>query len=74
VPTDERSIRDRAGGDRGRAGVIGVIGRCSAPGCCRPAARHVELPTARAGTIRGAVCERCARVSSAAAFLLDLIA
>jgi hypothetical protein len=64
----------RAGEDGVRAGVIGVIGRCSATGCCRPAAHHVELRTARAGTVRGAVCERCARVSSAAAFLLDLIA
>jgi hypothetical protein len=62
---------DRA--TRSRRGVIGVIGRCSASGCSRAATRHLKLDTARAGTIRGAVCDRCADVSCAAAFLLDLI-
>jgi hypothetical protein len=57
-----------------RSGIVGVIGRCSSSGCTRRAARHVELRTARAGTIRGAVCERCARATASAAFLLELIA
>jgi hypothetical protein len=59
---------------RDRGAVIGVIGRCSSTGCTRRAARHVELRTARAGTIRGTLCERCAGATTSAAFLLDLIA
>jgi hypothetical protein len=59
---------------RNQPGVIGVIGRCSTSGCTRRAARHLEVHTVRAGLIRGVVCERCARATASAAFLLDLIA
>jgi hypothetical protein len=67
-------ISDGASRARGRSGVVGVIGRCSSSGCTHRATLHVELRTARAGTVRGALCERCARATAAAAFLLDLIA
>jgi hypothetical protein len=53
--------------------IVGVIGTCSAGGCRRPAVHHVDLETG-GGRLVGVVCERCARVTSAALFLLRLIA
>jgi len=53
--------------------IVGVIGTCSAGCCARPAVRHIELVTAH-GRIAGVVCEHCARATSSAVFLLELIA
>jgi hypothetical protein len=53
--------------------IIGVIGQCSVSSCSRQAACHVVVRTRSAGTITGAVCEHCARATSSAAFLLDLL-
>jgi hypothetical protein len=53
--------------------IVGVIGICSAGGCSRPAAGHIALDTSR-GALVGVVCEQCAAATSAAVFLLDLIA
>lgn len=54
--------------------IVGVIGKCSVKACSRPASRHVELLTAGHEVIAGVVCEHCARATTAAVFLLDLIA
>jgi hypothetical protein len=54
--------------------IVGVIGNCSVKACPRPASRHVELVTDHHEIIAGVVCEHCALATSAAAFLLDLIA
>jgi hypothetical protein len=53
--------------------IVGVIGICSAGACSRPAARYLDLETAR-GRLVGVVCERCALATSSATFLLALIA
>jgi hypothetical protein len=53
--------------------IVGVIGTCSAGACARPAVCHLDLVTAQ-GRVSGVVCERCAQVTSSAAFLLELIA
>jgi hypothetical protein len=54
--------------------IVGVIGNCSVKACSRPASRHIELVTAEHDVIAGVVCEHCALATSAAVFLLDLIA
>jgi hypothetical protein len=53
--------------------VVSVIGKCSAPGCSRPAVAHlcVEVGGRR---VAGSVCEHCRRATEAAAFLLALVA
>jgi hypothetical protein len=58
-------------GTEGR--IVGVIGVCSAGGCTRPAVRHVELMSG-GGEVAGIVCDRCARATLSALFLLELIA
>ena len=52
--------------------IVGVIGKCSAGGCVRPAVRYVELGNPR-GRVSGVVCQRCAEATSAAGFLLEMI-
>jgi len=52
---------------------ISVIGRCSVASCQRPATTHLVL-TAGEHQVAGAVCQRCARASRLAAFLLVLTA
>jgi hypothetical protein len=53
--------------------LVSVIGRCSAPGCRRPAAAHVCVEVG-GRQIAGSVCEHCRRATEAAAFLLELVA
>jgi hypothetical protein len=55
------------------AAAVSVIGKCSAPGCARPAAVHVCLEVG-GRRVAGSVCEHCRRATEAAAFLLDLVA
>jgi hypothetical protein len=53
--------------------IVGLVGPCSAGNCSRLAVHHVEMVTA-GRQVAGTVCERCARVTASALFLLDLIA
>ena len=50
---------------------VAVIGWCRVARCRRPASRHLQL---RAGDTElvGAVCEHCARMTEAAAFLVGM--
>ncbi|HEY2303291.1 MAG TPA: hypothetical protein VGH66_15430, partial [Acidimicrobiales bacterium] len=52
---------------------IGVIGQCSVSACSRQAVRHVHVRTRRSLSVAGVVCEHCARATTSAAFLLDLL-
>jgi hypothetical protein len=53
--------------------IVGVIGTCSAGACARPAVHHIDLTTLH-GRVAGVVCDRCAKATSSAVFLLELIA
>jgi hypothetical protein len=66
-------LREVSCQETGTARIIGVIGQCTVSSCSRQAARHLLLSTPRSMTLSGAVCEHCARATTLAAFLLDLL-